>query len=275
MEECTAFIKLRREARHNNTLERQTAKYNRLCHKNTGGCLNIQDGSHDKQSGSASQKQEEDSINSPDTGEMRTKWVINISSKPLTAVQESLLTHGTNYSVVLRSLSLVECVTAVEKVCQKLTPGEADELRVEVKAILKKTPPPRHNLTKDEQNAIGELKRDKTRVVLTADKGVSLVVMDKEQYIKKAEELLNQLTYKTLQNDPTTKYKKKLISLLKNIKTEGGISEALYRRLYPTGAGSAIFYGLPKVDREGIPLRPIVSSTGAATMRHQKSWPGF
>ena len=27
MEECTTFIKLRREARHNNTLERQTAKY--------------------------------------------------------------------------------------------------------------------------------------------------------------------------------------------------------------------------------------------------------
>ena len=51
--------------------------------------------------------------------------------------------------------------------------------------MLKKTPPPRHNLTKDEQKAIGELKRDKTRVVLTADKGVSLVVMDKEQYIKK------------------------------------------------------------------------------------------
>ena len=78
--------------------------------------------------------------------------------------------------------------------CQKPTPGEAEELRVEVKAILKKTPPPRHNLTKVEQKAIGELKRDKTRVILTADKGVSLVVMDKEQYINKAEELLNQPT---------------------------------------------------------------------------------
>ena len=80
---------------------------------------------------------------------------------------------------------IVECVAVVEKVCQKLTPGEADEFRAEVKAILKKTPPPRHNLTKDEQKAIRELKRDKTREVLTADKGVSLVVMDKEQYIKK------------------------------------------------------------------------------------------
>ena len=102
MEECTTFIKLRREARHNNTFDRQTAKYKQLCHKNTGGHSNIQDGGHDKQSGFASQKQHDDSINTPDTGEVRTKWVINISNKPLTAVQESLLAHGPNYAVVLR-----------------------------------------------------------------------------------------------------------------------------------------------------------------------------
>ena len=68
----------------------------------------------------------------------------------------------------------------MEQVCQKLTPGEADELKVEVKNILKKTPPPRYNLTKEGQKAIGELKRDKTRVIFISDKGVSLVVMDKD-----------------------------------------------------------------------------------------------
>ena len=126
----------------------------------------------------------------------------------------------------------------MEQVCQKLTPGEADELRVEVKAIIKNTQPLRHNLSNEEQKVIGELKGDKTRVILTADKGVSPVVMDKEQYINKAEGLLNQPTYKTISSDATTKYKNKLISLLKTIKTEGGMSEALYKRLYPTGAGS-------------------------------------
>ena len=73
--------------------------------------------------------------------------MINISSKPLTVAQESLLAHGPNYAVVLRGPPIVECVTAVEQVCQKLTPGEAEELRVKVKAILKKMPPPKHNLT--------------------------------------------------------------------------------------------------------------------------------
>ena len=52
--------------------------------------------------------------------------------------------------------------------------------------------------------------------------------------------------------------------------TEGGINEAVYRRLYPTGAGSPKFYGLPKIHKEGMPLRPIVSSTGAVTYETSK-----
>ena len=51
--------------------------------------------------------------------------------------------------------------------------------------------------------------------MLTADKGVPLVVMNKEDYEKKAEELLSQTTYNNINNDPTIRYKNKLINLLK------------------------------------------------------------
>ena len=40
--------------------------------------------------------------------------------------------------------------------------------------------------------------------------------------------------------------------------------------LYPTGAGSPKFYGLPKVHKEGIPLIPIVSNIGAAIYETSK-----
>ena len=43
-----------------------------------------------------------------------------------------------------------------------------------------------------------ELRRDNTRIILTADKGASLVVMNKEEYIEKAEELLNETTCYTV-----------------------------------------------------------------------------
>ena len=54
-----------------------------------------------------------------------------------------------------------------------------------------------------------------------------------------------------------------MINLLKKIKSEGGIDDILYRKLYPTGAVTPKFYGLPKIHKDGIPLRPIVSSRGS------------
>ena len=135
---------------------------------------------------------------------------------------------------------------------------------------LKEYPPPQQNITKEEQKVIAQLRRYDTRIVLTADKGVALVVMKKEDYEKKAEELLNQTTYKNITNDPTTRYINKLINILKTIKTQGGISQALYRKLYTTGAGSPKIYGLPKIHRKETWLRPKVSSIGAVSYASSK-----
>ena len=96
------------------------------------------------------------------------------------------------------------------------------------------------------------------------------MVLDTDDYIKKSEELLNQPTYKLLSSDPTTKHKNRLISILKSIKAEGGIDNTTYKRLYPTGAGSPKYYGLPKIHKQGVPLRPIVSSRGSATYETAK-----
>ena len=147
-------------------------------------------------------------------------------------------------------LTAVSFLKSEENVlCQKLERCEAEELRTEVKNILKKAHPLKPNITKEEQKAIENLRKDDTHIVLTADKGVALVVMKREEYDKKAEELLNTTTYTTINSDPITRYKNKLISLLKSIKTQGGINEALYKKLYPTGAGVPKFYRLPKIHK--------------------------
>ena len=157
----------------------------------------------------------------------------------------------------------------MEQACTRLNQGEADELRVEVKKTLKKAQNG-SNTTNDEFKALKELKEDRDRVILTADKGVTLVIMEKNDYIQKAEELLNTTTYKKIPEDPTNKHKNRLVNILKSIKTEGGLNEDTYRKLYPTGAVLPKFYGLPKVHEPGIPLRPIVSSTGTATYNTAK-----
>ena len=130
--------------------------------------------------------------------------------------------------------------------------------------------PPKSNISKEQARAMKELKKDQDRMVLTAAKGVSMVVMDREEYEKKSEELLSQSTYRVLPSDPTTKQKNKLIVILKTIKSEGRINDNIYTRLYPTGASTPKYCGLPKVHREGVPLRPIISSRGTATYESGK-----
>ena len=97
-----------------------------------------------------------------------------------------------------------------------------------------------------------------------------MLVMEKNEYIKKSEDLLNQPTYKALTTDPTNKYKNKLINLLKTIRAEGGINNDTYKRLYPTGAVPPKYYGLPKIHKQGTPLRPIISTRGSVSYETAK-----
>ena len=97
--------------------------------------------------------------------------------------------------------------------------------------------------------------------------------MDREEYNKKAQELLEDgETYKIIKSDPTNRIKNKLISLLKKIKAEGGIIENLYKNMYPTGAVPPKFYGLPKIHKRDIPLRPIVSSSNSTNYEVAKEF---
>ena len=201
-------------------------------------------------------------------GQNRNKWVINISDKPLSADEESLLAHGSNFAIVPKDPPIIQYVAAIAHACTKLEEGKAEEYRVQVKAAIQKIQKPKPNITRGERIAIVELKKDPSRIVLTADKGVALVVMNTEDYKKKAEELLNQNTYRAISSDPTMRLKNKLISMLRSIKAKGGIQEELYRKLYPTG--SPKFYGLPKIHKMGMPLRSIVSSIGTVTYQTSK-----
>ena len=142
----------------------------------------------------------------------------------------------------------------------------AEELRSDVYKVLRHPHQLRTNFSKEEMTAIKQLKADKDRIILTADKGVVLVVMDQKEYIEKAKELLQDTnTYKTIPSDPNTKLKNRLINKLKKIKLDTRMDDITYRRMYPTGAVIPKFYGLPKFHKANTPLRPIVSSIGSVS----------
>ena len=284
MAECSKFMFKTKEDRHYKTMVRQKNKLEKLGRKNKdkeGGHTNnkhanMQTGTNNLSSTASTSNAELNSRSTTGTSTaprstngLKNKWVVNMSKIPLTEAQEKLLTHGTNFGITPRCPPIVEYIATVEQTCQNMAQGEAEELRAEVKAVLKKIQPPKSNITKEEQKALKELKKDTKRFILTADKGTHLVVMDKE-YISKAQELLKEETYRIIPEDPTNKHKNKLIQLLKKIKTEGGIHEENYKKMYPTGAGIPKFYGLPKVNKAGVPLRPIVCSRGSVTYNTSK-----
>ena len=260
MEECGKLISLRREAYYIKVKQRQIAKLERLCQKNKGGCPNIHHGGtggHDLNVNNRarnpyiSEDQQDQVVRDPEHPEnqgssIKDRWVVNLSSQPLSQAERSLLTHGPSFALTSRSPPIIDCVTTIEEVCQKLERGEAEELRGEVKAILKKAHPPKPNITREEQKAMEILRKDNTRTVLTADKGVALVVLDQEDYVKKAEELLSQTTYKKINNDPTNKHKNRLINLLKP-SNQKGASLKLYTENYiQQGQGCLNFMASPK-----------------------------
>ena len=64
--------------------------------------------------------------------EPNPKWVINLSNKPLTPAQRSVLAKGPNFVVTPRQPPNLEYITAIEAACTKLSQQDVEELRADI-----------------------------------------------------------------------------------------------------------------------------------------------
>ena len=86
--------------------------------------------------------------------------------------------------------------------------------------------------------------------------------MDKDDYCNKIKAMLSdQNVYKKLKRNPTSSIEKKTSSLLKNLV----LPSQVMKKLNPRDSSAPRLYGLPKIHKESIPLRPIVSNVGGPT----------
>ena len=83
-------------------------------------------------------------------------------------------------------------------------------------------------------------------MVLTADKGVAMVIIDRPDYINKSNNLLNQPTYRAIPWDLTNTIKIKLISILKGVKNQTGLESITYKSMYPIGCVPPNSMGSPR-----------------------------
>ena len=124
------------------------------------------------------------------------------------------------------------------------------------------------NISKEEHLALKRLSTNNDLIIQKSDKGNSVVLLNRNDYIKRLNEMLSdsskfkklnvkpgkEINFLLLQEDRLTNFLKK--------KVKKSISEKLYKELYPRGSQPGIMYGLSKIHKPLInnfsKLRPIL-----------------
>ncbi|XP_046406218.1 uncharacterized protein LOC124171124 [Ischnura elegans] len=197
----------------------------------------------------------------PDNGPNKDRTIVNLTDMTLNESTTEVLAKGLNFAITPRDIPRETIITEVESGIRKLPKTVADEVREDVTRVLRSAKPPKSNITPKERAALKALREDGSIVVLPADKGNATVLMKKEDYNRKMEELLSDLVYHKLEKIPMAKADWETRAIIKR----SYIPVEEQRRLIVSVPKPPRLYGLPKIHKEGVPLRPIVSQIDAPT----------
>ncbi|XP_065568918.1 uncharacterized protein LOC136032575 [Artemia franciscana] len=132
------------------------------------------------------------------------------------------------------------------------------------------------NLTKDELKVLTDFKNGTNIIITKADKGNAIVILNDTEYVSKSLNLLsdNKVYEKVDINAVKTTYDN-VKKALDNLSLTNRINDKLSRSLLPVRPVIPRFYGVPKIHKPDIPLRPIVSTVGSATQKLERYLAGI
>ena len=219
-------------------------------------------------------------VNDPD------QVIHNFSSYTLNDTEKKLLAKGLNFALPPRKLNFADYMAPFEllykdvKGCD-ISRHQLDILKVDMKktafssfnrySFLKEL-----NLSLPEYQALKNLKANKDIVIHKSDKGNSVVIVDRDAYLKRLSEMVNdESKFEKVDVAPDKDYnfmvKEKSVvdTLLSELVDKKSIDEYTRSKLSPDGPKPARLYGLPKIHKppvDGLPkYRPIISQIGSAT----------
>ena len=108
------------------------------------------------------------------------------------------------------------------------------------------------------------------------DKGIGICLMKTETYNEKLCDITNlpqfQKVHQKRKNEkhPVMKEEERVTGTLKQLKDQNKITDSLFDKLKPTGSQPPRLYGLAKVHKTNVPLRPVLSMPGSAYYRIAK-----
>ena len=127
----------------------------------------------------------------------------------------------------------------------------------------------RDNLTRKERIALKELMTNPHIIINKADKGSTIVVEDRQEYIRNAMVHLNDpAVYKPLHNDISPTLKEVIINKLLSLKNKGFLKQIWFEFCEPPRqTRTSRLYFLKKIHKNPMEIRTIVSSCNSITER--------
>ena len=184
--------------------------------------------------------------------------IVNISKRQLTTLEKSVQNKGLNFATTIKRIPYLDLIAPIEDATLKILKARADEQRWKVRQALKNSKPPKPNISKMERQAIKSLQDENSTLILPADKVNATMVMDRVECPNKMADLIGNGGYCKVKKDPTLKIERKLSQILG--KNKDLIPQTKYKQLIQHYSKLPHIYGLPKINKDGIPLRPIVSN---------------
>ena len=135
---------------------------------------------------------------------------------------------------------------------------------------------PHQNLSKEELAALTNLSKNKDIVIQKSDKGHSVVIVDKDTYIKRMENLLSdqrKFEKVTLRNYAFLNFvvnqEKRKDTIFKNLVDSNSMSKEMHKFIKQVGTRPGIMYGNCKVHKQQVdgypPFQPILSALQTST----------
>ena len=126
----------------------------------------------------------------------------------------------------------------------------------------------------EEFQILKKLSKIKDLVICRPDKGKGVVLLNRSDYINKMDNILSDNTkfinIGSPQFSTIFKTEDKINRTLRQFKEESVIDEPTYNSLFSSGSSFSLLYGLPKVHKQNVPLRPILAAYNAPNFQIAK-----
>ena len=193
--------------------------------------------------------------------------VTNLSSKTLTDNERVVLGLGLSFNLEPDKSNKLNTISSMEKLLYRYRESitEPEHIRGLIAPTLMSYEKEGQVLPCRLKNALQDLRKNQDIKIMPADKGGQIVILDTEEYKEKAQSLLDDTnTYEKLNKNPLIGFNKSVRKEIENNLKQYDDPNWKFKFL-KENCSLPYFYGLPKLHKEGVPLRPVVSQVNSIT----------